>query len=112
MKNGDAACATLPLEWSPETLGTVVWKQEKILCGLWSAPQLWQEHLESILTTAGFVSTQLESCLWTHAGKRTALAYHVDDLLMVGTRQAIMEVFAELSTDLEIVASEVTSKPS
>ena len=75
--------------------------------------QLWQEHLESILTTAGFVSTPLEPCLWTNAGKRTALAYHVDDLLMVGgTRQAIKEVLAELSADLEIVASEVTSKPS
>ena len=92
-------------------MGTVVWNVEKK--PLWTSElQLWQEHLESILTTACFVSTQLEPCLWTNAGKRTALAYHVDDLLMVGTRQAIMEVLAELSTGLEIVTSEVTSKPS
>ena len=45
-------------------------------------------------------------------GERAAPAYHVDDLLMMGRRQTIKEVFAVLRTDLEIVESEVTCKPS
>ena len=69
-----------------------------------SAPKRWQEHLESILTKAGVVSNQFHPCLWTQAEKRTALAHHVDDQLMVGTRQSIQELHAEFSTDLEIVA--------
>ena len=69
-------------------------------------------NLEDVLTIAGFVSNRLDLCLWTHAGKQAALAYHVDGLPMAGTRETIQEVLAELSTDLETVANEVTNKPS
>ena len=80
--------------------------------GLRSASKRWQEPLQSILAQIACVSHQLDPCLWTHVGKGRALAYHVDDLLMVGTRQTIKKVLVELSKDLEIVASEVTSKLS
>ena len=72
----------------------------------------WQERLENILTTVGFCvkSNQLDPRLWTRAGQQTALAYHVDGLLIIGARQTIQEVHPELSTDLEIVANEVMNK--
>ena len=73
-----------------------VWKLENSLYGLQSDPKRWLERLENILTQAGFVSNQLELCLWAHAGKQ----------------YTIQEVPAEFSTDLELVADEVTYKPS
>ena len=47
-----------------------VWKLENSLYGLQSDPKRWLERLENILTQAGFVSNQLELCLWAHAGKQ------------------------------------------
>ena len=46
MKDGDVVYAKLPPEWQPETLdsskGTVIWKLQKSLHGLRSAPRRWQ----------------------------------------------------------------------
>ena len=52
------------------------------------------------------------TCLWTHTTKRVSLVFHVDDLLLAGTHQIIKEVLAELSRDVELKSSEVTTKPT
>ena len=54
----------------------------------------------------------LGTCLWTHTTKRVSLVFHVDDLLLAGTHEIIKEVLAELSPDVELKSSEVTTKPT
>ena len=54
----------------------------------------------------------LDTCLWTHTTKRVSLVFHVDDLLLAGTDQTITEILNELSRDLELKSSEVTTKPT
>ena len=116
MKDGDVVYARPPPEWQPESLdpnkGTVIWKLQKSLYGLRSAPRRWQDHLQEILRKCGFVSNMLDTCLWTHPTKRASLVFHVDDLLLTGTHQIISEILAELRRDLELKSSEVTTKPT
>ena len=85
---------------------------QKSLFGLRSAPRRWQDHLEQNLKKRGFVPNMLDTCLWTHTTKRVSLVLHVDDLLLAGTHQIITEVLAELSRNLELKSSEVTTKPT
>ena len=116
MKDSDVVHARPPPEWQPETLdsskGTVIWKLQKSLYGLRSAPRRWQDHLEEILRKCGFVANMLDTCLWTHPTKRVSLVFHVDDLMLAGTQKNISEVLAELRRDLEIKRDEVTTKPT
>ena len=48
----------------------------------------------------------------SHTTKRVSRVFHVDDLLLTGTHQIITEVLTELSRDLELKSSEVTTKPT
>ena len=100
------------LEILDSTVGTVVRKTVKSFHGPRISPKRWQEHWRACMTKAGLVSYQLDPYLCSHAGKRTALAYHVDDVLIVGTRHSIQDVLAEPSSDLDIVATDVTKEPS
>ena len=90
----------------------MVWILQKSLHGLRGAPRRWQDHLEQILKKCGFVPNMLGTCLWTHTTKRVSLVFHVDDLLLAGTHEIIKEVLAELSRDVELKSSEVTTKPT
>ena len=105
-----------PPQWQPETLdpsmGSMICKLQKSLCGLRIAPRRWQDHLEQILRKCGFVPIMLNTCLWTRTTRRVSFVFHVDDLLLAGTHQIIQEVLAELSRDLELKSSEVTMKPT
>ena len=75
---------------SESNVGTVVWKLETRLYGLRSAPKMLARTLETILTKAGCVSIQPDACLWTHTLEiKQHLRYHVDDLIMVGTRHRL-----------------------
>ena len=53
---------------------------------------------------------------WTlacgHTTKRVLLVFHVEDLLLAETHQIIKEILTELSRDLELKSSEVTTKPT
>ena len=116
MKDGDVVYARPPPEWQLETLdpskGTVIWKLQKSLYGLRTAPRRWQDHLEDILKNCGFVANMLDTCLWTHPSKRVSLVFHVDDLLLAGTRQTVTDILSEPKRDLEPKSSEVTTKPT
>ena len=116
IKDGDVVYARPPPEWQPETLdpskGIVIWKLQKKVHGLRSAPKRWQDHLLQILRKCGSVPNMLDTCLWTHTTKRVSLVFHVDDMLLAGTYQIISEVLAELRRDLELKSSEVTTKPT
>ena len=107
MRERDVVRQPLP-EWSSETLnssvGTVVWKHKESHCGLRGAPKRLPEHPENILTKEGCVSNQLDPCPWSNAGKQAALAYTVDDLLMVGTRQTVF-LGRTLAKSLEEITS-------
>ena len=104
----------VPPEWQPETLdpskGTVIWKLHKSLYGLRSAPRRWQDLLEQILRKFGFVPNMLDFCLWTRTKTRVSLVFHVDDCWLAGTHQIITEILTDLSRDLELKSSEVTTK--
>ena len=84
----------------------MIWKLQK------SAPRRWQDHLEQILRKFGFVPNMLDTFLWTHTTKRVSLIFHVDDLLLAGTHQIIKEIVTEVSRDLDLKSSEVTTKPT
>ena len=59
--------------------------------------------------------TSLRTCwirAYGHATMRVALAFHVDDLLLVGTKQSLTDFLGELSRDMEIKCNEVTTKPT
>ena len=38
--------------------------------------------------------------------------FHVDDLLLAGTRQTVTEILPELTRDLKLKSSKVTTKPT
>ena len=97
---------------SDNSWGTVIWKLQKSLYLLRSAPRCWQDHLGDILRKCGFVSNMLDTCLWTHPTKLVSLVFHVDDLLLARTRQIVTEIHSELRRDLELNSSEVTTKPT
>ena len=67
MKDGDVVYATPPPEWQPETLDpskrTVIWKLQRSLYGLRSAPRRWQDHLSEVRLCP---ERMLGTCLWTH----------------------------------------------
>ena len=115
MKDGDVVYAKTPPEWQLETQdvckGTVVWKLQKSLYGLRSAPRRWQDHVEQILRKCGFVPNMLHICLCNRTTKRVSVVFHVDDLLLVGTHQIIKEILTELSRKLDLKSSEVPTKP-
>ena len=115
LKDGDVVYAKTPPEWQLETQdvckGTVVWKLQKSLYGLRSAPRRWQNRVEQIHRKCGFVPNMLHICLCTRTTKRVSVVFHVDDLLLVGTHQIIKEILTELSRKLELKSSEVPTKP-
>ena len=112
MKGGDVVHATPPIVWQPEdpSQRTMIWKLQKSLYGMRSAPRRWQDQLEQILKKCGFVPNMLDTCLWTHTTKRVSLVFNMDDLSLAGMHQIIKEVLTELSRDLELKSSEVTTK--
>ena len=75
------------------------------------------EHAETLAGPSGADPREVRlrpehTCLWTHTTKRVSLVFHVDDLLLPGTHQIIKEVLTELSRDLELKSSEVTTQPT
>ena len=87
-----------------------MWKLQKSLYGLSSAPKRWQEHLKSILTKVGSLRNSLTHASGQTRTKRLALALHIDELLRTGRHPSITEVPAEFEQDHEIVVNEVKTK--
>ena len=84
MEDGDGVCAMSQPQWQPETLDstarTVVWKLQKSLYVLRSAPKGCQQHLECIPTKAGFVPNPLDKLsLDTLRNTKRTFAHHFDD---------------------------------
>ena len=116
MKDGDVVYAKPPpsgslKHWIPARIQSSG-NCSKSHYGLRSAPRRWQEHLEQILRKCGFSPNMNDTCLWTHTTKRVSLVFHVDDLLLAETHQIITETLTELSRDLELRSSKVTTKPT
>ena len=55
-----------------------------------------------------FQTNVLDHGFWVRPTEHVALAFHVDDMLIVGTRRSIKDVLVVLSHDLDIVSNEVT----
>lgn len=76
----------------------------KSLCGLRQPPKLWYQHLTTVLSKAGFHRARSRDCLLI-GGTATALVdviAYVDDLLVLGSRQAVMECKARLASWLAV----------
>ena len=86
MEDGDVVNARPSPEWKPDSLdhskGAVIWKLQKSLYGLRSAPRRWQDHLENFLKECAFTPNMLDTCLWTHATRRVALSELRRELMM------------------------------
>ena len=90
----------------------MIWKLQRSLYGLRSAPKRWQDHLEEILRKCGFVSNMVDICLWTPDEASIARIPRGGLVFLAGTHQIIREILAELRRDLELKSSKVTTKPT
>ena len=102
-------------DWRPETLdpsnGTVICYLQKSLYGL----RTNRDAGKTIWSRSSGSEASSRTC-WTlacgHTTKQVSLVFHVDDLLSAGTHQIIKGSLTELSRDLELKSSEVTTKPT
>jgi hypothetical protein len=79
----------------------------KSLYGLRQAPMLWNENIDGVLRGFGLTPTVSDPCLYTmqRGGETLHVSLHVDDMLCVGTSEAVI---LELRTALESAYGEVS----
>ena len=83
---------------SSERSGKIV-KLRKSLYGLRQSPKLWYGHLAATLGRLGFTRSKVNDCLFSRVTRTEAvhLLVYVDDLLIVGTADAVAQVKKELA---------------
>jgi transposase InsO family protein len=82
-----------------------VWKLRKSVYGLKQAPRVWYEKLATELSKVQFVSSSTEPGLFVKEGsdhRKTYLAVHVDDILLVGDAEQVREAKEALSHAFQI----------
>jgi hypothetical protein len=83
----------------------LVWRLTKMLYGLRSSPQAWQDHLHTLLSARGYERSRHEPCLYFHLEHRVFILTYVDDLHACGPREHLLSIVSELSAHLIIKAS-------
>ena len=89
-----------PAEWNSGKKPKQCWEVKKALYGLRSAPRRWQDHLTAKLEGIGLTRNKLDECFL--CGQDVALSYHVDDILLTGTRDAVARILRELNAAFKI----------
>ena len=84
------------LEQNPD----VLWKLRKALYGLKTSPKLWQQHLSSKLEELGLRKNRADPCIFM--GEKLLVMTYVDDLLIVGEKQAQESFLAKLSAQFPL----------
>ena len=81
--------------WPPKEFypgGGILWKLEKAMYGLRTAPRDWQLHFAHVLHTLGFHRCQSDANVYIHYIKCVIIYAYVDDLLMLGTAVALDQI--------------------
>jgi hypothetical protein len=74
--------------------GTITVKLQKALYGLVEAARLWYEHLSATLIELGFRKSTADNCVFirtTESGEECVICLHVDDLLITGSSDEIID---------------------
>ena len=88
--------------YSPPGLNVISQNGVKLVCklnrslyGIKQAPRFWQSLLSSWLVSCGFCQSKTDSSLYTmiHDGHLFALAFYVDDCLLIGKRSKFLTLF-------------------
>ena len=78
----------------------VAWKMKRFVYGDKRAPRVWQDHFEKTLLELGFERLESKPGCFVKQGvshKDTIIVVvHVDDLLSVGTRKHLDNLFVQL----------------
>jgi hypothetical protein len=69
-----------------------VHKLKKAFYGFRQSPKLWYDTLASALHGLGVSPNTEEQCLWLHKAKPVLIFFHVDDLQIIGSQNAIDKV--------------------
>ena len=77
----------LPEEDPRGAEGDYVGLLKKSMYGLRDAPQIWQEVVRDMLESRGFSPLVGTQCMYVHAESRMVIVAHVDDFLMLGSRE-------------------------
>ena len=71
-----------PNDYQSDSKEKVVWKLQKAMYGLKSAPKSWQEHIRDVLQEMGLQQTKADSCLFRSADSSIFVIVHVDGLFI------------------------------
>ena len=80
-------------EFVDKDTGKLYMRVDKALYGCVQASALWQRTLTKALVKIGFVICVYDECVAISADGSIILAFHVDDILVVGRRPADVEAF-------------------
>ena len=89
----------------------MIWKVQKSVYVLSSAPRCWQDHLGDILRKS-VLSQHACTCLWTHPTKRVSLAFPLTICFWPERARLSQKSTPQLRRDLELKSSELTTKPT
>jgi len=82
-----------------------VCKLKKALYGLKQSPRLWYEFLSKILKAKGFITLPYDQGAFIHPTKGIVILCHVDDFLILGENEAIIDsVLEEVSLKVKLQA--------
>ena len=89
----------------------IVWRLNKALYGLRTAPKLWQQRLGATLAKLHLEQIKSDRCVWV--GNNFAVLCYVDDLIVIGEQQASNNFIKQLSNifDLKHVSVLSTTQP-
>ena len=99
LKDEEEIWVRLPAIPGSSDRSSKVVKLRKSLYGLRQSPKLWYGHLAATLRQLGFTRSKANDCLFSRVTKTDAvhLLVYVDDLLIVGTADAVAQVKEELA---------------
>ena len=78
----------------------IVWRLNKALYGLHTAPKLWQRHLGATLASLHLEQLKSDRCVWV--GNNFAVLCYVDDLIVIGEQAASNNFIKQLSNIFDL----------
>ena len=78
----------------------IVWRLNKALYGLRTAPKLWQRHLGATLASLHLEQLKSDRCVWV--GNNFAVLCYVDDLIVIGEQTASSTFIKQLSNIFDL----------
>ena len=87
-----------PREFIQDT--NIIWRLNKALYGLRTAPKLWQQHLGATLAQLHLEQLKSDRCVWV--GQHFTVLCYVDDLIIIGEQAASNNFIKQLSNIFDL----------